>query len=761
MSARRLSYPDLTQSVVNRDKHDLEEINGLCGPCKRLVDATHLLLSGRDGATAAKRRQAKTLTDQTPPSEIVPASASAPLANFATLCQQLADTTKKLEKRSLMAAYLASITLADAARASLYLAGVPFAETDLRRLQVGGSTLSKAVAQLSGARGEAMQAAYRRYGDLGDAAFELLAGRAGAGGTALTLAALEAALTALAAARGPAAKLHLLLNLLAQASPLEARYIIKLASGDMRTGVKQSLVEEAVAACYAAETAAVRRAVMLNGNLSEVVVMAAAGTLATARMRLFHPLGFMLASPVDTVDEALARFAEEVALEVSARLPEGNAPLQMAGSAAEPARQLPPTLRAAQLEDKYDGMRAQLHCGDATQPGRVGLFSRNREDIAESFPELIEAFAGFGEEAILDGEILAWQPFAPSAGVPEDPGDTLQPGVVHPERSSALGIAMLAEQPVLAQPAETNTSIARQPGQREGSWVALDPERTPQGRALPFSSLQPRLGRKRVSAEMRAATPVVFMAFDLLYHRGELLLERPLHERRARLEALVSAHAATTVDGVTAAREQATLFAAEEHQPRPGLRRLLLAPAVQLADAAQLDAAYTEARARGNEGVMLKAAGSLYQPGRRGLAWLKLKRELATLDVVITGAEFGNGRRAGVLSDYTFAVRGPAGELLNVGKAYSGLTDAEIDTLSCLLQEQTLEDYGHFRTVEPIIVLEVAFNNVMRSERHASGFALRFPRILRIRDDKPVEEIDTLARVEEIYGSQPDKPVEG
>jgi DNA ligase-1 len=187
----------------------------------------------------------------------------------------------------------------------------------------------------------------------------------------------------------------------------------------------------------------------------------------------------------------------------------------------------------------------------------------------------------------------------------------------------------------------------------------------------------------------------------------------------------------------------------------------MVAGAWQLETADQLDAAYAEARARGNEGVMIKSLASAYQPGRRGLAWLKLKRELATLDVVVTGVEYGNGRRAAVLSDYTFAIRDPEdGSLKNVGKAYSGLTDAEITEMTEFFKAHTVEDFGHFRTVEPVVVLEVAFNNVMRSERHASGFALRFPRILRIRRDKPVEEIDTLARVEEIYHSQPDRPVE-
>ncbi len=118
------------------------------------------------------------------------------------------------------------------------------------------------------------------------------------------------------------------------------------------------------------------------------------------------------------------------------------------------------------------------------------------------------------------------------------------------------------------------------------------------------------------------------------------------------------------------------------------------------------------------------------------------------------------GGESQLLSDYTFAVRGPDGELLNVGKAYSGVTDVEIVELTEWLKAHTLEDNGHFRTVEPQIVLEVAFNNIMRSDRHASGFALRFPRILHIRTDKPVAEIDTVARVEEVYQSQVDKPAE-
>jgi len=351
-------------------------------------------------------------------------------------------------------------------------------------------------------------------------------------------------------------------------------------------------------------------------------------------------------------------------------------------------------------------MRAQIHLGDPAAPGRVVLYSRNREDITLSYPELVEAFHGVIEDApaglsgglILDGEILGWD-------------------------------------------------------------IAT-------GRALPFAILGQRIGRKKVDNELRARIPVVFMAFDLLYERGELLLARPLRERRERLEQVVArlAPVATAPLDQHTAFAPGGLFAAlatdEDHVPR-----LMLSPAKLVESAEAIDLAYAEARARANEGVMIKSAASLYLPGRRGLAWVKLKRELATLDVVITGAEFGHGKRAGLLSDYTFAVQGAAGpdgepELLNVGKAYSGVTDQEIAELTGWLKAHTLEEQGHFRTVEPLRVLEVAFNNVMRSERHASGFALRFPRILRVRDDKPVSEIDTLERVEEIYLSQPDRPQE-
>jgi DNA ligase-1 len=186
----------------------------------------------------------------------------------------------------------------------------------------------------------------------------------------------------------------------------------------------------------------------------------------------------------------------------------------------------------------------------------------------------------------------------------------------------------------------------------------------------------------------------------------------------------------------------------------PGhVTRVLRAPVSFASAAAELEQLFEAAQARGNEGLMIKDPQSSYTPGRRGKSWLKLKRELATLDVVVTAVEYGHGKRIGVLSDYTFAVW-DGERLVNIGKAYSGLTDLEISEMTRWFIEHTLEDQGMRLLVEPKIVLEVAFNNMMKSDRHNSGYALRFPRIVRLRPDKLPEDADRIERVRQIFEAQ-------
>lgn len=251
-------------------------------------------------------------------------------------------------------------------------------------------------------------------------------------------------------------------------------------------------------------------------------------------------------------------------------------------------------------------------------------------------------------------------------------------------------------------------------------------------RPRPFQALQARLRRLAPTPQMLAETEVAFVAYDILAdaEQGDLLA-LPWTERRARLEAF--------------ARDRAPKAAFVLNPYRS------LAADRPLED--QLDELFASARARGHEGLVLKKIDAPYDAGRRGQAWLKIKRAFATLDVVVTAAEEGHGRRAGVLSDYTFAVWSGT-ELVNVGKAYSGLTDEEIDAMTRRLQRITVERFGGVRAVKPEIVLEIAFDGLQRSARHKSGFALRFPRIQRVRDDKRAEEADTLETVERLFASQ-------
>src|SRR6266403_2793565 len=497
------------------------------------------------------------------------------MLSFARTCDAIAATTKKLEKTALVAAYLRSLPLGEAAIAAIFLSGRPFPAYEEATLQVGGALLWRVIGELSGKTEHELSEIYRRHGDAGSVAAEALPARPESG-LSLTLTEVQRAFYEIAAARGPAAKGALLRQLLERATPLEAKYIVKIISGDLRIGLKESLVEEAIARAFEAPLGAIERANMLLGDIGETLRLTSAGKLDEARLRLFHPIDFMLASPVESSEEALSYFQN------------------------------------ASVEDKYDGIRAQAHVGG----GEVRIFSRTRDEITESFPELPTALGGLPKDAILDGEIVAWN----------------------------------------------------------SAWKSFGA-----GRAFPFSMLQQRLGRKKVSARLLRDVPVAYLAFDVLYADGELLLDRPLRERARILDLLfhdlLTAPRAAIVDRRQVQSSLSFPDSHNEDRNEKSLAPVLRAPVTTASSEEDLDALFTAARELGNEGLMIKDLDSLYTPGRRGKSWLKMKRELATLDVVVTAVEYGHGKRIGVLSDYTFAVW--EGErLVNIGKAYSGLTDA-------------------------------------------------------------------------------------
>jgi len=560
-------------------------------------------------------------------------------------CEQIGSTSKKLQKIAIVAELFRSTPPEDAAVAAVFLSGRPFPVWEETTLQVGATLLWRIVRELSGKSEPELTAVYRRLGDLGAVAGEVLSERSNLAD--LTPPQVQEQFRQIAAARGPAAKGALVRQLLSQVTPLESKYVVKIMTGDLRIGLKESLVEEAIAKAYGSTLPEVQRANLLLGDIGETLHLAVGGKLDEAHMRLFHPLGFMLASPAESSAAALSYFEN------------------------------------AFVEDKYDGIRAQAHCSG----GEVRFFSRTRDEITESFPELPEALSGLPQEAILDGEIVAWSYLAAESGEA--------------------------------------------------------------GRALPFSALQQRLGRKKVSEEMMRKVPVAYLTFDVLYAGGELLIDRPLRERAKVLDGLLAAPRAVAEPRPPAGQGRLALVVAKPILPAQVLR----APVFGASSPQELDALFEAAQARGNEGLMIKDPESVYLPGRRGKSWLKLKRELATLDVVVTAVEYGHGKRIGVLSDYTFAVW-DGDRLANIGKAYSGLSDAEIAEMTKWFLEHTLEDQGFRRIVEPRIVLEVAFNNMMRSDRHDSGYALRFPRIVRLRPDKLPEEADTIETASQIYERQ-------
>jgi DNA ligase 1 len=538
---------------------------------------------------------------------------------LAEVCERVASHGSRLRKVKLVADYLQPLSDDDLVRAVNFLCAQPivhsptnktlFGKDDPRTLSIGYAALREAYKAVTGWDDWVLGRCHEEVGDTGETIALLLPGHTR--NLPLSLETAESIYLQIFRSRKAAEKIEILKRTLSSYRPLAIKYFIKVITGDLRIGLQMKMVEEAVAVAAGVSHVSVRAANNRLGDLAQVALAARHDALSSIEARLFHPMDFMLAKPLDS----LADLPD----------PENYA-----------------------VEHKYDGIRAQAHLDN----GHVLIYTRGMDEVTASYPELSEALKTLPGSAVLDGEILAWR----------------------------------------------------------------------NGRAVPFTVLQQRLARKKVTAEMLREIPVVFMAYDLLYRDGELLLDRPFEERRAKLEATLAGRDVP----------------------------LLVSPQYLAANSGDVDRLFLEARNSANEGLVLKRHGSVYESGRRSGAWYKVKRPYATLDVAITAAERGAGRRATVLSDYTFGVR--AGErFLNVGKAYSGLTDSEIRELTRLLRDATIERYGRVLLVRPEIVLEVAFDGIQKSSRHKSGYALRFPRIVRWRKDKKPEDCDDLDRVKELY----------
>lgn len=547
------------------------------------------------------------------------------IADFSDVCRLIGETSSRLSKIGYLVAYLRGLDGEDLETATRWLTGEALPRrAGKRSLNVGSATIKRALVSVPGVKLERYQEISAAQNDITRTA-RILLQEIALYPKPLSLNDLNKFFMDLQKMEGSLEKVEFLSKRLVEMHPSEGELLIKLLTGDLRIGLKEGLVEEALMDSFQANDLELRQANMLTGDLGRTAVLAKEGRLSEATLTPLVPIRCMLASPLerDETDDK-PKFTE---------LPFS-----------------PPYW----LEPKYDGIRAQLH----KTGGEVGLFSRDLRPLDIEFPDLIAAASAIAGDFVLDGELIAFS----------------------------------------------------------------------EGRKLGFSDLQKRLGRRRVEGDLfmdvgegSASVPLKYVAFDLLWAEGESLLDMSLRERRVRLEEIPLKGMLTRIE----------VFRADDPEG--------------------VESVFKMAMKEGHEGLIAKGIEGAYTPGRRGKSWIKLKGVMPTLDCVVTFAEQGHGRRSDVLSDYTFSVRDEvSGELRVLGKAYSGLTDAEIEELTDHFRKHTLSKERRKHRVEPNVVLEIAFDSIRRSDRHDSGLALRFPRIKAIRSDKTLADIDTLQTAESL-----------
>ena len=542
--------------------------------------------------------------------------------HFVHMCEKVRQTPSKNAKVTAIAGYLLELDDDPSLAASvLFMSGAIFPKGSGLALNVGFNTIMHSLSEIGHLDPEEIQKIYLQHGDLGALAEYVLSKRHQSSLVTqqLLLPDIHDQLRKIAATTGSGAsvaKRRVLTGLLINCSPIEAKYLIKIVTGELRVGVVEGLVELAIAKAFGRDMQPVRQAMLLSGDIAQVALLAKNDALSTVIMKPLTPLSFMLADVMFSAEEIAQYY---------------NRPLI--------------------CEFKYDGIRVQLH----KFSDKVKMFSRKLEDVTISFPDILSAVALIPAEFILDGEVLAYR----------------------------------------------------------------------DGRPLHFQELQKRLRRKAVTNHLMSEIPLVYIPYDILYLDGESLIDRPLGERKELLSRI------------------------RFKEPIINLGYRIVSTAQEIAYA------FKESRDAGHEGLVVKELESQYYPGKRGRHWTKLKYELDTIDAVIVIAEYGHGKRAGTLSDYTFAVKDDHdSSLKTIGKAYSGLTDTEIAKMTDRLRSITVRDEGYRLVVRPEIVLEVAFDSIQKSNRHDSGFALRFPRIKSIRTDKIVSDIDTVKKIRRIYERQ-------
>lgn len=427
-------------------------------------------------------------------------------------------------------------------------------------------------------------------------------------------------------------KLMILSELLLNSEPKEARYIIRTVLGELRIGVAEGIVRDAIAEAFLVSKSVPKEKAIEAvdyawnilsdfGEVAEIALKEGLEGLKKVKPVLGRPIQVMLGLKAESIEEVLKRHSVVI------------------------------------VEFKYDGMRAQIH----KKGEKVWIFTRRQENVTNQFPDLVEYVRQYvkAKECIIEGE--AW---------PIDP-KTKNP--------------------------------------------------------LPFQKLSQRIHRKYDIHKMMKEIPVQLNLFDIVYLNGETLFDKPLKERIKVLDSIV--------------------------EQTPG--KIMIAERIITGNLKEIEEFYHKALRLKQEGIMIKNPDAPYIFGRHVGGWYKIKPTMETLDLVIIGATWGEGKRAKWLSSYVLAVRDPdTGKFLSCGMMGTGLTEDQFQNMTKILKPLIIKEEGRNVIIKPKIVVEVGYQEIQKSPNYESGYALRFPRLIRVRDDKGPEEADTIQRLVELYKSQ-------
>ena len=554
--------------------------------------------------------------------------------------ERLESTSLKLKKTAILAELFRKVSSEDLERVVLLVQGRVYPKYTQLELGIATQMMIKAINRATGYSEKEIEEIFKKKGDLGLTAEECLKKKKQVTlfRKKLSLKDVFEKIRKLALITGEKSqekKLSLIAELIVSAEPKEVRYIVRTILEELRTGVAEGIIRDAIAKAFLLteksskeekERAikAVEYAWNVLSDFSEVAKIAreeGIKGLKKVKPILGKPLQVMLGLSAKNIEEVLEEFKKVVA------------------------------------EWKYDGMRTAIH----KKGEKIWIFTRRQEDVTFQFPDIVElARKGLkAKECIVEGE--------------------------------ALGI---------------------------------DPK---SGNPLPFQKLSQRIHRKYEIDRMVKEIPIQVNLFDIIYLNGKILFSKPLKERWEILKKVV----------------------------KPIPQKFQLAKHIVTDNLKILEKFYHEALEAGQEGIFLKVLNAPYIFGRHVGGWYKIKPVMETLDLVIIGAEWGTGIRAKWLSSYILACRDPdTGNFLACGMMGTGLTEEQFELMTKTLKPLIIKESGKKVMVKPKIVVEVAFQEIQKSPNYESGFALRFPRLVRVREDKSVEEVDTLSRVKRLFESQ-------